>query len=103
MISSPFARNLSNLWLVWHNAKDSNKSPSALIGLTEGSYEAYCYDQAAWYVVTTITAEVEKVGQKPVKGQAQKEAARTRKLQQLLGQAESTKGYADPAALFSKS
>ena len=42
------------------------------------------------------------MGQKKAKGQAGKEAARQRKLSQLLGQKEAaTKGqYADPAAMF---
>lgn len=76
-----------------------------MIGLIEGSYEAYCYDQVSWYVVTTIRGEVEKVGQKKAKGQATQEAAQTKRLKQLLGQditKVSSGQFADPAALFGK-
>lgn len=90
------------MWVNWHSAKDSNRSPSSLIGLIEGSYEAYCYDQAAWYVVNTVQNEVDKVGEKKAKGQAAQESAKNRKLRQMLGQGDTTaKGqYADPSALF---
>lgn len=77
-------------------------TPSTLIGLKEGSYEAYCLNQATWYLGTFVTGEIEKVGQKKAKGQAGTEAARKRKLEQLLGiEQKKTKGtYADPALLF---
>ena len=96
-------RDLSSLWLNWHKAKDTNRSPSSLIGLIEGSYEAFCYDQAVWYVAQTITSEVDKVGEKKVRGQASQEAAKLRKLNQLLGKQEARGQYADPAAMFASS
>lgn len=77
-----------------------------MIGLKEGSYEAYCFNQATWYLGTKVSNEVEKVGQKKAKGQASQEAARKRKLEQLLGIAEDKKQskgtYADPAVLFAQ-
>lgn len=75
-----------------------------MIGLTEGSYEAYCYDQAAWHLVTSVRNKVEKIGQKKAKGQASQEAAQTKRLKKLLGLEETaTPGqFADPAALFGK-
>lgn len=71
-----------------------------MIGLCEGSYEAYCLDQVVWYAGSMISSEIDKVGQKKAKGQASQEAARDRKLKQLLGQKDAKKQYADPAALF---
>lgn len=91
---------MSNLWLTFHNARDTNQSPSALIGLLEGSYEAYCFNQAVWYAGSLISNEIDKVGQKKAKSQASQEAARDRKLKQLLGQKDAKSQYADPAALF---
>jgi len=73
-----------------------------IMGLTSGSYEAYCLDQATWYLGITITGELEQAGEKKVKGQAAKESARKRVLSKYLGtDGDSTKGqYADPAAMF---
>lgn len=67
--------------------------------MTPGSYEAYCLDQAVWYVGSTITSELEKAGQgKKSKGQAKAEAARKRVLNKFLGgDTQETKMYADPA------
>lgn len=47
-----------------------------------------------------ISSEIDKVGQKKAKGQASQEAARDRKLKQLLGQKDAKSQFADPAALF---
>lgn len=78
-------------------------APSLRLGLTPGSYEAYCLDEAVWYLGTYITQEVDKVGHKPAKGEANAVAAKKRKLDQLLGDSskQNTKGFADPAAFFS--
>lgn len=72
-----------------------------MLGLTSGSYEAYCLDQACWYLGITITEELNKAGQKRQKGEAQNEAARKRVLAKFLGEPSGgKKSYADPAALF---
>jgi hypothetical protein len=79
--------------------------PSQILGLTLGSYEAYCLDQAAWYLGITITAELDKAGRpKKQKGEAQSEAARKRVLAKYFGDAPgSAPAYADPAAFFGTS
>lgn len=71
-----------------------------MMGLTPGSYEAYCLDQAVWYMGTTITEELNKAGQKRQKGEAQMEASRKRVLAKYFGDS-SLQQFADPAALFS--
>jgi hypothetical protein len=71
-----------------------------MMGLTQGSYEAYCFDQAVWYVGTFITSELEKAGHKPQKGEAQVKAARTKVLNKYLESADAPGQYADPALLF---
>lgn len=73
-----------------------------MMGLTPGSYEAWCFDEAVWYFGSVITSELEKVGRpkgKGAKGQASAEAQRTRVLNKYLGNAAPVK-FADPAALF---
>ena len=76
-------------------------TPSSLLGLTPGSYEAYCFDQAVWYFGSFIEAEVEKAGHKRQKGEAALISARKRVMNKYV-EGESGKGqYADPAALFS--
>lgn len=76
--------------------------PSELLGLTRGSYEAYCFDEAIWYFGTTVESKLEEASQpkgKRSKGQAQAEAARKRVMAKYFG--EGNKGmYADPAAMF---
>lgn len=75
-------------------------SPSSILGLTPGSYEAYCFDQAVWYLGTTITAEVEKAGHKKQKGEAAMKAARERVLKRYLDGPNAKGLYADPAAML---
>lgn len=70
------------------------------MGLTAGSYEAYCLDQAIWYLGSVITSELEKAGHKRQKGEAQREAARKKVLGKYLDGSASTKQFADPSALF---
>jgi hypothetical protein len=76
--------------------------PSQLLGLTPGSYEAYCLDQAVWYFGSTVNSELEQAGQKKSKGQGRSEAARKRVLAKYLstGSDPVKQQYADPAALF---
>lgn len=72
------------------------------MGLTAGSYEAYCLDQATWYLGITITEELNKVGHKKQKGEANNEAARKRVLKKYFGDVSGEPQYADPAALMQK-
>lgn len=80
-------------------AKDLAITPAEILGLTKGSYEAYCLDQAVWYLGNRITREVDKAGTKPAKGQANSEATKKAKLMKMLGE-EPKKVFADPALLF---
>lgn len=75
-------------------------SPSCVLGLTPGSYEAYCLDEAVWYFGTTVQAEVDKAGQKKAKGQAATEAARKKILERFVGSEKKGSGFADPATFF---
>lgn len=71
------------------------------MGLTRGSYEAYCLDQAAWFLGITIDQEIEKVGQNRSSEDISNEAARKRVLARFLGESDTPKQtYADPAAFF---
>lgn len=70
------------------------------MGLTPGSYEAYCLDQAIWYVGTTITNEVENAGQKKDSKTIATEQARKRALMKIIDGPEAKGLYADPAAMF---
>lgn len=76
-------------------------TPSSLLGLKRGSYEAYCLDQAVWYFGTQVTHELEQIGRKKDPKEAANEAARKRKLDSMLGvdKTDATQ-FADPAALF---
>lgn len=77
-------------------------TPSLIMGLTQGSYEAYCLDQAAWYLGSTIENELSKVGHKRTKAETANEASRTRILAKYFGEEVAGKPkFADPAALFS--
>lgn len=91
------------MWMLWQQSQSLGVTPSSLIGLTEGSYEAYCFDQAAWYFGSIITQELNQAGQKKQKGEAQVEAARKRVLDKFLKKphAAQAQQFADPSALFS--
>lgn len=66
-----------------------------------GSYEAYCLDEAIWYFGTIVMSELDKAGQKKVKGQARTEAARKRVLDKyVMPKTTKKSGFADPAAFF---
>lgn len=77
-----------------------------MLGLTLGSYEAYCLDQAVWYFGTTVDSELEKAGRgKKSKGQASTEAARKRVLAKYMSSGnEDTKKtkYRDPVASYNE-
>lgn len=80
-------------------------TPSSLLGLTQGSYEAYCFDEAIWYFGTIVTNELEKAEagtRKKVKGANKAQAARESALKKFLDEkGDGTTGrFADPAAFF---
>lgn len=80
--------------------------PSEILGLTRGSYEAWCLDEAVWYFGTVVEGELEKAGQprKKPKGAAQAEAARKRVLNKYFPEEPGAKKqFADPAAMFQSS
>jgi hypothetical protein len=81
-------------------AEATFQAPSSIIGLVQGSYEAYCLDQAVWFVGATIQNELEKAGHKRQKGEGNIISARRRVLAKYLGEAEQKQQFADPAALF---
>lgn len=79
-------------------------TPSSLLGLKRGSYEAYCLDQAVWFFGTQVTHKLEEVGRKKDPKEAANEATRKRLLDNLLGVGKGKNAasqFADPAALFS--
>lgn len=71
------------------------------MGLTPGSYEAYCLDQAVWYLGTSITNRLENIGRKKQRGEAGMQAARERELTLILEGKDAKGSYADPSLLFS--
>lgn len=88
------------MWLLYLQSRDQSTLPSILLGLTPGSYEAYCFDQAVWYFGSQVSHKVEEAGRKPVKGEQQQKAAQERELKKILGGANAKQTYADPALLF---
>lgn len=72
------------------------------MGLTSGSYEAYCLDQAVWYLGISISGELDKVGRKKQKGELQNEQGRQKVLSKFLGTTAAQPKYADPAAMFKR-
>ncbi len=71
-----------------------------MMGLTRGSYEAYCFDQAIWYFGTYVSNKIEEVGRKKERGEAGKQAARERQLNKYLGNVQKQQ-FADPLAYMS--
>ena len=88
------------MWVLWRESQALRESPSTLLGLTRGSYEAYCLDQAVWYFGSYIDAEVEKAGHKKQKGEAQLMAARKRVLSKYVDGPDAKGQFMDPSVLF---
>lgn len=88
------------MWLLYLQSRDQATLPSILFGLTPGSYEAYCFDQAVWYFGSQVSHRVEKAGRKPAKGEQQAHAAQERELKKILGGDNAKQVFADPALLF---
>lgn len=78
--------------------------PSEQLGLTRGSYEAYCLDEAVWYFGSIVEGELEKAsqaGQKRSKGQGRAEAARKRVVAKYFANESGGKQqFADPAMMM---
>lgn len=78
-------------------------TPSSILGLTAGSYEAYCFDQVIWYFGSTVSGELEQAGRKKQKGETKIVAARKKVLSKFLdepGANDKPGKFADPALLF---
>lgn len=88
--------------MLYNLSSSIRKAPSDIAGLRPGSYEAFCLDQAVWFLGITVTQELDKIGSNKSKAASKDEAARLRRLNSLLGTVESqpNRGFADPAALF---
>src|SRR5690606_18274428 len=97
-----FVRNKNQIWLLWQQSQGLGVQPSVILGLTQGSYEAYCLDQAIWYFGSTIQNDLSNAGHKKSKREGQIEAARKKVLHKYLGGDQFAPRYADPAALFSQ-
>lgn len=91
---------MPRVWVLWQQSQATHRPPSDILGLTAGSYEAYCLDQAVWYVGTTIEGELEQAGHKKQKGEGRVIAARQAVLDKYLGKTETKGQFADPAVLF---
>lgn len=88
--------------MLWQQSQALRVTPSSLLGLTSGSYEAYCLDQAVWYFGSQVQNELDQAGQPKAKGQGKVDSARKRVFAKYMSEG-STKGqFADPAALFAK-
>jgi hypothetical protein len=82
--------------MLWQESQALSVTPSTILGLTQGSYEAYCLDQAIWYFGSTVQSELERAGQKKAKGEAQLINARKRVLAKYLGKDAGAQQYATP-------
>jgi hypothetical protein len=91
------------VWIVYGQAKAWKVTPSSLLGLKRGSYEAWCLDQAVNFFGNHVESELEKVGQKQSAKDRALIANRQRKLEKLLdpNPEVAKKGqFMDPAAFF---
>lgn len=84
--------------MTWRESQALQVTPSSRLGLTEGSYEAYCFDQAVWAFGSRIDSEVEKAGHKRQKGEAAMMSARKRVLDRYLKGSDAKGQYRDPVA-----
>jgi hypothetical protein len=80
-------------------AKGWNQRPSVLLGLAEGSYEAYCLDEAVFIWGGWVQQELQKVKGKT---EAAVQRGQERKLTMLLGKTKQPGTFRDPAGTFNK-
>ena len=103
LIFSDFVKNKTLVWIVYGQAKAWQVTPSSLLGVKTGSYEAWCLDQAVNYFGNHVEVELEKVGQKLSAKERALQANRQRKLEKLLDPNPEVvkKGqFMDPALFF---
>lgn len=89
--------------MLWLKAKALGVTPSSMLGIESGSYEAYCIDEAVVYYGSSLEHELEKAGHKPSREDRKIEAARQRVLDKWLTDDDEPKkqtGFADPALMF---
>jgi hypothetical protein len=88
-------------WNLYSQAREWRTRPSQLIGLVEGSYPAYCFDEAIYIWGNFVSSELDKV--KAGKTEEATRVARVRRLNSLLLDEDETlaqvKGlFSDPGA-----
>ena len=72
-----------------------------ILGLDEGSYEAYCLDEAVIFFGMALESDLEQAGHKPSKEERRAKAAREALLAKVLGdEKKQGAGFADPALMF---
>lgn len=76
-------------------------APSDIMGLEMGTYSAFCFNQAVWYLGTLIESEMDEASaSKPSAEEQRARGARQRVLDRYLEPGNLKKQYADPAAFF---
>lgn len=102
MTSPPFVKRPHQVWLLWLKAKAIGAKPSSFLGLEDGSYEAYCLDEAVIYFGLHLENMLEEAGQsKPSKEERRAQQARERILDKIFGtDLKKGSGYADPALML---
>ena len=75
--------------------------PSQLLGLTPGSYEAYCLDEAVIFFGMKVDHMLETAGHRPGKEEKKAQAAREQVISKIFGNDNDRgSGFADPALMF---
>jgi hypothetical protein len=90
-------KQLPGVWSLYLLAKQWGNAPSAHLGLEEGSYEAYCLDEAVMIFGARVSSALEEVDGK---NKAQIEQKQSRLLERLLypGKPISAKHFRSPFA-----
>lgn len=84
--------------MMWNQAQAWSTTPSKLLGFDDGSYGAYCLNEAVYVVGTHITNEMDQV-----KGKNDKQIRRGRQRvldRYLSDPSQTTRKFADPAVIF---
>lgn len=83
------------MWSIYSLAKEAGCSPSRLLHI-EGSYEAYCFDEAVLMWGMFVTNEIHKAGEgKKSSKQKGLEGKQERKFKELIGSPDE-KRFASP-------
>lgn len=85
------------MWTLWQQTQAWGKPPSELLGLTTGTWNAYCLDEAVMVAGRFIEGKLDEQKHDNPQMLAQK---RQRLLERLLhpGEEVSSKSFSDPAA-----